>query len=73
MAAALADMQHLGDTFLVERMVDDAVAELLVGIHRDPQFGPTLLVGAGGVLVELLADVQTLLLPTTAGDENTLP
>lgn len=37
--------------------------ELLFGIKRDPQFGPVVVVGAGGVLVELLADVQMALAP----------
>jgi acetate---CoA ligase (ADP-forming) len=51
---------------LVERMVDDVVAELIVGIQRDPQFGLALVVGAGGILVELVEDAAMLLLPTSA-------
>jgi succinyl-CoA synthetase beta subunit len=51
---------------LVERMVGDVVAELIVGIRRDPQFGLALVVGAGGILVELVEDAAMLLLPTTA-------
>ena len=51
--------------FLVERMVQDAVAELIVGVKRDQQFGPALVIGSGGVLVELLADSASLLLPVT--------
>ena len=50
--------------FLVERMVEDAVAELIVGIKRDDQFGPALVIGSGGVFVALLADSKSLLLPT---------
>ncbi len=49
--------------FLVERMVEDAVAELLIGVKRDPQFGLILVIGSGGVLVELAADTALLLLP----------
>ena len=51
---------------LVERMVGDVVAELIVGIQRDPQFGLALVVGAGGILVELVEDAAMLLLPTSA-------
>jgi acyl-CoA synthetase (NDP forming) len=51
---------------LVERMVGDVVAELIVGIQRDPQFGLGLVVGAGGILVELVEDAAMLLLPTNA-------
>ncbi len=51
--------------FLVETMVDDIVAELLVGINTDRQFGQLLVIASGGVLVELLADSVTLLLPTS--------
>jgi acyl-CoA synthetase (NDP forming) len=49
-------------------MVEGAVAELLVGVIRDPHFGPTLTVGAGGVMVELLQDARTMLLPVTADE-----
>jgi succinyl-CoA synthetase beta subunit len=59
-AAAMAD---LADRFLVERMVPGALLELLVGVQRDPRLGLTL--GAGGVLVELVDDTATLLLPAT--------
>jgi acetate---CoA ligase (ADP-forming) len=62
---AVASMSHLGERFLVERMVEGAVAELIVGVVRDPQFGPTLTVGAGGVLVEMLQDAAVMLLPAS--------
>ena len=42
-----------------------AELELIVGVKLDPQFGPSVLVGAGGVLVELLHDVQVALAPVT--------
>ena len=44
-------------------MVTDAVAELLVSIRRDDTFGHVLVLASGGVMVELLDDAQTLLLP----------
>lgn len=62
---AAADLLALGDGLLVERMVEGAVGELLVAVTRDPQFGPVLTIGSGGVLVELLCDSRTLLLPAT--------
>lgn len=65
-ADAVDAMSHLSDRFLVERMVERPVAELIVGVVRDAQFGPTLTVGAGGVMVELLQDATTMLLPVTA-------
>lgn len=46
-------------------MVDGVGAELIVGVRRDPQFGLALTLGAGGVLVELVRDSATLLLPAT--------
>ena len=67
-AAAAARMATLGDRVLVEQMVDGAVAELIVGVVRDPQFGFALLIGAGGVLAELITDSVTLLLPATHED-----
>lgn len=62
------DPQAVTDLFLVERMVASPVAELMVSIRRDPQFGHAMTLAAGGVLVELLADATTLLLPATRHD-----
>ncbi len=51
--------------YLAEEMVTGVVAELLVGLRRDPVYGATLTLGFGGVTAELLADTQTLVLPVT--------
>lgn len=63
--AAAESLVGLGSGLYVERMVEGGVAELIVGITRDPLFGPVMTVGTGGVLVELLKDSATLLLPAT--------
>jgi acyl-CoA synthetase (NDP forming) len=55
----------LGDGILIERMVPDAVCELIVGINRDPVFGLHLVIGAGGQLVELIGDSRILLMPAS--------
>lgn len=65
---AARDLSRLGSELYVERMVSDAVAELIVGFTRDPVFGAVMTLGAGGVLVELLRDTTTLLLPATRED-----
>ena len=49
-------------------MVTGAVAELIIGLTSDPQFGTALVVGAGGILTELLKDTATLILPTTRSE-----
>jgi len=53
----------------LEEMADlsDAV-ELIIGVRRDPAFGPVVLVGAGGVLTELLHDTQCAMGPLTPSD-----
>jgi acetate---CoA ligase (ADP-forming) len=55
----------LAENVLIEPMIVDGVAEILVGALIDPQFGLTLLLGAGGVLTELLRDSISLLPPFT--------
>jgi len=59
------------ECFLVEKMVANSIAELLVGIHNDEQFGHTLTLASGGALVELVADSVTVLLPTPREDITT--
>ncbi|WP_461308141.1 acetate--CoA ligase family protein, partial [Albidovulum sp.] len=56
--------------YLAEEMVTDAVAEILLGLRRDPVYGITLTLGLGGVTAELLADTVTLVLPV--GEEEVL-
>ena len=60
---AASHMSRLGNELLIEKMVQDAVAELIIGLTRDPQFGLALVIGAGGIFTELLKDSVTLLLP----------
>jgi hypothetical protein len=52
-------------TVLVERMVQGVVAELIVGVARDPVLGLYMLLGSGGVLAELVADSGIVLLPAS--------
>ena len=52
--------------YLAEEMVTGAVAEVLLGLRRDPVYGATLTIGSGGVAAELLADTVTLILPVSA-------
>ena len=67
MEAAKA-MAHLSDRMLVEAMQTGVVAEMIVGVTRDPLFGPTFTFGSGGILVELLKDAASLLLPTSRAE-----
>lgn len=55
------------DRVLLERMAAPPLAELIVGIKREEGFGLALVIGAGGILVELLKDSRSLLLPTSDG------
>lgn len=64
---AAKELALISPRLLVERMVTGAVAELLVGVRADPRFGLALTIGAGGTLVELLADTATVLLPASRG------
>ncbi len=52
--------------FLVQEMVGGI--ELILGVREDPQFGPFMIAGLGGVFVEAVRDIAFRLLPVTAGD-----
>ena len=69
MHASIADYapQVPFDQVLLEPMATPPLAELIVGIKRENDFGLALVIGAGGILVELLKDSRSLLLPTTDG------
>lgn len=61
------------DNFLVEEMITDTVAELLIGVVRDPAHGFVLTLAAGGILTELMQDSASVLIPTSrVGIEQTL-
>jgi acetyl-CoA synthetase len=64
-SAAVTECSSLSESYLVEKMVTGVVAELIVGVAQDEQFGPYLLLGGGGILVEMMKDSASLLLPTT--------
>lgn len=61
--------RHLGkeelDGILVQEMVTGAVAEVIVGLLRDPSFGPVVVFGLGGTMVELFQDRALGLPPLT--------
>lgn len=69
MAASVAEkMPHARiEGYLISKMVSGGV-ECIVGVHRDPVFGPVVMFGIGGILVELLADVVFRLAPVSADD-----
>ena len=49
---------------LVQKMISSGI-EMVVGVHRDMQFGPMIMVGFGGVLVEVLRDTAVRLAPVS--------
>ncbi|WP_291737117.1 acetate--CoA ligase family protein, partial [Leisingera sp. F5] len=51
--------------FLVEEMVTGAVAELLIGVVKDPAHGFVMTLAAGGTLTELMEDSASFLLPAS--------
>lgn len=53
---------HITGTYL-ERMCPAVNREIIIGMTRDPQFGPMIMFGQGGILVEVLKDVTFALAP----------
>jgi succinyl-CoA synthetase beta subunit len=72
------DVEHfdpaaVSEKFLVERMLERPIAELLVNVRTDSQFGMAMTLAAGGIFTELLDDAVTVLLPTNHDDlENAI-
>jgi 3-hydroxypropionyl-CoA synthetase (ADP-forming) len=70
---AFDDMYHrLNEKFdvkgvLLEKMVPNGV-ELIIGLQNDSQFGPSIMVGLGGIYTELFKDVSFRVLPITKDD-----
>ena len=69
MSARLSSFGHSPSGFVVQRMASRGV-EMLVGVVHDPQFGPVVACGAGGVQVELLKDVSVRLTPLSNEDAS---
>jgi acetyl coenzyme A synthetase (ADP forming)-like protein len=68
--AALAEAgeaQAAESGFLVQEMIGDGV-EMVVGVSYEPSFGPIMLVGLGGTMVELVSDVSVRIHPLTDSD-----
>jgi acyl-CoA synthetase (NDP forming) len=66
--AALPKIRHARiDGYLVEEMAAPG-QEMVIGGLRDPQFGPMVMVGLGGIFVEVLADVSFRICPITRLD-----
>ena len=65
---ACDDLFNISSELLIEKMIENAVCELIIGMDYDPTFGKHVVIGGGGVFVELLKDSSVLILPTTRED-----
>ena len=61
-----------GPRVLVQEMAPPGT-EMILGMKSDPQFGPVLLVGLGGIFVEVYKDIATALPPLSRGEAESLP
>ena len=53
---------------LIEKMMPSGTAELIIGLQSDPQFGPIIMLGLGGIYTEIFRDVSFRVLPITKKD-----
>jgi acetyl-CoA synthetase (ADP-forming) len=63
----MAGMNGAGNTILVQEMVKGQ-RELVVGLNRDPQFGPCVMFGLGGIFTEILKDIAFRIAPLEKRD-----
>ncbi|MEM7116031.1 MAG: acetate--CoA ligase family protein [Chloroflexota bacterium] len=68
--AAIAASGFSADAFLLEQMIDQPIAEYIVGVKRHSALGLALMIGRGGTSVETLRNYATILLPLDALELN---
>jgi acyl-CoA synthetase (NDP forming) len=68
LSTATLSLLEISDHLYLEAMVEPVISELIVGITRDPQFGLLLTIGSGGVLVEIMQDSRSLLIPASRSE-----
>jgi 3-hydroxypropionyl-CoA synthetase (ADP-forming) len=61
-------MQYSVKGVLLEKMASSGGVELIVGLQNDPQFGPVIMAGIGGIYTEVFKDVSFRVLPITKED-----
>lgn len=55
------------DGILIQEMAEKGL-EVIIGMKRDPQFGPVIMTGMGGIYVEVFKDISFRLVPLTSYD-----
>ena len=63
---------EINDTNLIVTEMLSGSREVIAGVVRDPQFGPCVMFGFGGILTEAIADVEFRLAPITSYDARDL-
>jgi acyl-CoA synthetase (NDP forming) len=63
--------RRLGAEVLLAEMIENGT-ELGIGVVNDPQFGPMIMVAAGGVLIELISEYTVALAPVSAVEANAM-
>ncbi|HTY77443.1 MAG TPA: acetate--CoA ligase family protein [Candidatus Bathyarchaeia archaeon] len=72
MSTRLAEMGHRDATGFLIQAMERGGLEVFAGVSADPDWGPALAFGTGGVLIETLADVALRTLPLREGDAEAM-
>ena len=65
---ACQNLFKIGPSLLIEKMVNKPITELIIGMNCDPIFGKYIIIGSGGVFVEIFRDSIPLIFPVSRGD-----